>query len=126
MGVRLASPLAFLYLLPLALWSEGRAVHDFFRTRFVGATGDYSLSLVPRSILFDPLVQLLIASGTGAFFLNSLSFLASKHTEPLTMTVAASTKQVVTIASAAWLFATQLNSLNIIGIIIALCSALAY
>ena len=122
--VRLASPLAFAYMLPLAIWSEGAAVRRFFGNRAVRADGYGMWSL--GAAMSDPLLLLLAASGAGAFFLNALSFLASKHTEPVTMAVVASVKQVLTIALGAWLFGVPLKAVNCGGIALALCSALAY
>ena len=116
--IRLASPVAFLLMLPLALWSEGGMVVQFWRTRAAVSPG--------RSAAADPLVLLLVASGVGAFFLNSLSFLASRSNAPLTMTVAGSAKQVTTIACGAYLFSTQLSLANSCGIALAICSTLAY
>ena len=116
--IRLASPIAFMLMLPQALWNEGSMVAQFWRTRFADNTG--------RRVATDPLVLLLVASGVGAFFLNSLSFLASRSNTPLTMTVAGSAKQVTTIACGSFLFNTRLSLANSCGIALAICSTLAY
>jgi Triose-phosphate Transporter family len=66
------------------------------------------------------LLLLLIGNGFTAFLLNIVSFKTNKVAGPLTMTVVGNLKQVVTILLAFQLFHLQVQSINIIGIIIAL------
>ncbi|PWN36464.1 TPT-domain-containing protein, partial [Meira miltonrushii] len=63
---------------------------------------------------------LLIGNGFVAFLLNFVSFKTNKVAGPLTMTVVGNLKQVVTILLAFRLLHLQVQSINIIGIIVAL------
>ena len=116
--VRAVSPLAALYMLPLAWWVEGSEAHRFLALRWDGSG--------IREVACDPLVWLLCASGLGAFFLNSLSFMAAKQVAPLTLTVLGCAKQVLMIILSTHLFGTVLSAANRVGVVLALGGTLLY
>ncbi|KAG8962286.1 UAA transporter [Tulasnella sp. 419] len=68
----------------------------------------------------------LILNGCIAFTLNVVSFTANKKTGPLTMTVAANVKQVLTILLAVTVFNIQLSPTNSIGILLTLIGGAWY
>ncbi|GHJ89458.1 hypothetical protein NliqN6_5860 [Naganishia liquefaciens] len=68
----------------------------------------------------------LLLNGVIAFGLNIVSFTANKKAGPLTMTVAANCKQVLTIAIAVVMFNLSINFTNGIGIILTLIGGAWY
>ncbi|KZT43327.1 TPT-domain-containing protein [Sistotremastrum suecicum HHB10207 ss-3] len=68
----------------------------------------------------------LCVNGAIAFGLNVVSFTANKKTGPLTMTVAANVKQVLTILLAVLIFNLSLSPTNAIGIILTLVGGAWY
>lgn len=122
------SPLAFAQTLVYAyLTGELAAVQEGLQwvwyRRYVG---DVSTGVL---IQFDPswatLLQLL-ANGALAFGLNFVSFSANKHTQALTMTVAANVKQVLTIVVAVVLFRLDVSAANAAGIAVTLLGGAWY
>jgi drug/metabolite transporter (DMT)-like permease len=145
--VRRMSPLALLLLLPwfyayelddaraffaagagaaAAVGGGGAAAGAGAGAGLLGGSGGGARTAATPPHLSGELVALLVASGVGAFFLNALSFKASKHSSPLTMTVAGAAKQVTTILGGARLFGTKISGTNALGIATALGGALAY
>ncbi|KAJ9094806.1 hypothetical protein QFC20_006820 [Naganishia adeliensis] len=68
----------------------------------------------------------LLLNGVIAFGLNIVSFTANKKAGPLTMTVAANCKQVLTIAIAVVMFNLTINITNGIGILLTLIGGAWY
>lgn len=66
------------------------------------------------------LLLLLIGNGFVAFLLNIISFKTNKVAGPLTMTIVANLKQVVTILLAFQVFHLQIQRINLLGVLIAL------
>ena len=133
--VRRMSPLALLLLLPWFYAYELDDARAFFAAgagagagaaAAGGGAGLEGSASTTAPHLSGELLALLVASGVGAFFLNALSFKASKHSSPLTMTVAGAAKQVTTILGGARLFGTRISGTNALGIATALGGALAY
>ncbi|KZO94699.1 TPT-domain-containing protein, partial [Calocera viscosa TUFC12733] len=62
----------------------------------------------------------LLFNGVIAFGLNVVSFTANKRTGPLTMTVAANVKQVLTIVLAVMIFDLTITPTNLLGIVLTL------
>jgi len=69
---------------------------------------------------------LLLLDGCTAFVLNVVSFLANKHTSPVTMTVCGNVKQAVTIWSSILIFSVPVTPLNALGIFITLFGVTIY
>ncbi|KAG8875192.1 UAA transporter [Tulasnella sp. 332] len=68
----------------------------------------------------------LFGNGLIAFGLNVVSFTANKRTGPLTMTVAANIKQVLTILLAVVIFNVRVSPTNVIGIFLTLAGGMWY
>ena len=64
----------------------------------------------------SPKLLALLANGVLAFGLNIVSFTANKKVGPLSMTVAANVKQVLTIVCAVRMFGLRINGVNAVGI----------
>lgn len=104
------SPLAFVQCVFCA-WYSG----ELERVRIYGAT-----EMTPHK------AAALFINGCIAFGLNVVSFTANKKTSPLTMTVAANVKQVLTIILAVLIFNLSLNPTNVFGITLTLIGGAWY
>ena len=62
----------------------------------------------------------LLANGILAFGLNIVSFTANKKVGPLSMTIAANVKQVLTIVCAVKMFGLRIDLINALGIALTL------
>ncbi|EJU01333.1 TPT-domain-containing protein [Dacryopinax primogenitus] len=94
------SPLAFVQCV-LYAYTSG----ELERVRVFGATE-----------MTRPRALALLFNGIIAFGLNVVSFTANKRTGPLTMTVAANVKQVLTIVLAVLIFDLTITPMNLLGI----------
>jgi len=92
-------------------------------------SGDATLVAKHGGPVEYPVISLLgklAVNGLLAFILNWVSFTANKKTSALTMTVVANVKQVVSIAMAIYIFHTELSSVKLLGIVLALGGATWY
>jgi len=71
-------------------------------------------------------IAALIINGMLAFFLNFSNFMFTKHTSPLTVTIAGNVKQVLTILLSVIIFQSPLTMINLTGTIIAVVGAMSY
>lgn len=72
------------------------------------------------------LIQMLLANGTGAFFLNIVSFNANKQTSPLAMNIGGITKQVLAIVLGIIVFHVEITSLAALGVLIVIGGIIFY
>ncbi|KAG8905167.1 UAA transporter [Tulasnella sp. 403] len=107
------SPLAFVQCIVYA-WLSG----ELERALVHKGPGEFGWSQKSAIVLF--------MNGVIAFLLNIVSLTANQKNGPLTMTVAANVKQVLTILLAMFIFNLSINPANSVGIILTLAGGAWY
>lgn len=92
-----------------------------------GALGEFTAILRSWEAATEPITLLAVCTtGLMAFLLNWTNFHSSKESSPLTVSVAGSVKEVITISASFVLFNSALTLLNFVGIVLAIFGAAVY
>lgn len=104
------TPLSAIFLVPFALYFEGKGIYTDWLAR--------ELQL--------KLVLTLFISGAVAFSLNALTFILINSTSALTYTVLGNVKVIFSIVISVWIFGNPVGWINAVGCIITLAGAAWY
>ncbi|RKO99127.1 hypothetical protein CXG81DRAFT_28092 [Caulochytrium protostelioides] len=94
---------------------------------YAAITGELSRLRIYLATQMTPVVvAALMINGMLAFGLNWISFAANQRTSPLTISVAANIKQVLSIVLAIAIFHLHINAINAMGIVVTLAGGAWY